>query len=151
MQKVCDIVLRLAEPIAEELKLSIWDVEFVKEGGQYYLRVYLDKENGVTIDDCEAFSRKLDPILDREDPISESYMFEVCSAGAERTLKKPSDFEAYIGHLVEIRTFAPRNGAREFIGTLDKYEDGNVSILIGDKTESFTKKEIALARLRIEF
>ena len=151
MQKVCEIVTRLAEPIAEQLSLSIWDVEFVKEGGQHYLRVYLDKDGGVTIDDCEAFSRALDPILDREDPIAESYMFEVCSAGVERVLKRPSDFEAYIGHLVEIRTFAPRNGAREFVGILDSYNDGNVTIKIGDKCEEFTKKEIALARLRIEF
>ncbi len=151
MQKVCEIVARLAEPVAESLSLSIWDVEFVKEGGQHYLRIYLDREGGVTIDDCEALSRAMDPILDREDPIAESYVFEVCSAGMERTLKRPRDFEAYIGHLVEIRTFAPRAGSREFVGTLSAYQDGTVTLQIGDKTEEFTKKEIALARLRIEF
>lgn len=151
MQKVCEIVAQLAAPVAESLSLSIWDVEFVKEGGQYYLRIYLDREGGVTIDDCEALSRAMDPILDREDPIAESYVFEVCSAGMERTLKRPSDFETYIGHLVEIRTFAPRNGSREFVGMLSDYRDGTVTLQIGDHTEVFTKKEIALARLRIEF
>lgn len=151
MKKVCDIVGQLAEPVAESLSLSIWDIEFVKEGGMHYLRIYLDKEDGVTIDDCEEFSRIMNPILDREDPIDESYMFEVCSAGIERTLKRPGDFEAYMGHLVEVRTFAPRNGTREFVGILCGYEDGNVSIEIGGKTETFTKKEIALARLRVEF
>lgn len=151
MQKVCEIVARLAEPVAESLSLSIWDVEFVKEGGQHYLRIYLDREGGVTIDDCEALSRAMDPILDREDPIAESYVFEVCSAGMERTLKRPRDFEMYIGHLVEIRTFAPRDGKREFIGTLTGYQDGTVTLRIGDQTEEFAKKEIALARLRIEF
>ena len=151
MQKVCDIVANLAQPVASELSLSVWDVEFVKEGGQHYLRVYLDKADGVTIEDCEAFSRALDPILDREDPISESYVFEVCSAGIERTLKRPSDFEAYMGHLVEIRTFAPRDGSREFIGHLEGYNDGAVTLKIGDKLIEFAKKEIALARLRVEF
>ena len=151
MQKVCDIVANLAQPVASELSLSVWDVEFVKEGGQHYLRVYLDKEGGVTIEDCEAFSRALDPILDREDPIPESYVFEVCSAGIERTLKRPSDFEAYMGHLVEIRTFAPRDGSREFIGHLESYNDGAVTLKIGDKLIEFAKKEIALARLRVEF
>ncbi|MBR5479363.1 MAG: ribosome maturation factor RimP [Clostridia bacterium] len=151
MRKTCEIIEELALPVAENLGLSIWDVEFVKEGGQHYLRVFLDKEGGVDIDDCETFSRAFDPILDREDPIAESYVFEVCSAGLERTLKRPRDFEAYIGHLVEVRTFAPRNGTREFVGVLDSYLDGTVTVKIGDKCEQFAKKEIATARLRIEF
>lgn len=151
MRKTCEIIEELALPVAENLGFSIWDVEFVKEGGQHYLRVFLDKEGGVDIDDCETFSRAFDPILDREDPIAESYVFEVCSAGLERTLKRPRDFEAYIGHLVEVRTFAPRNGTREFVGILENYADGAVTVKIGDKCEEFTKKEIATARLRIEF
>jgi len=151
MRKVCEVVEELALPVAEGLSLSIWDVEFVKEGGQHYLRVFLDKKGGVDINDCEAFSRAFDPILDDADPIAESYVFEVCSAGLERTLKRPRDFEAYMGHLVEVRTFGPRNGTREFVGTLEGYNDGTVTLKIGDKTEEFTKKEIATARLRIEF
>lgn len=151
MRKVCEVIEELALPVAERFNLSIWDVEFVKEGGQHYLRVFLDKEGGVDINDCEAFSRAFDPILDEEDPIAESYVFEVCSAGLERTLKRPRDFEAYIGHLVEVRTFAPRNGTREFVGTLVGYNDGTVTLKIGDNTEEFTKKEIATARLRVEF
>lgn len=151
MQKVCEIVWKLAEPIAESAGVMIWDVEFVKEGGQHYLRIFLDKEGGVTIDDCEKVSRGMDPILDREDPVPQSYIFEVCSAGAERTLKRHSDFEKFMGHLIEVRTFAPRDGQKEFIGTLCEYENGDVTIAIGDKKEKFTKKEIALARLRIDF
>lgn len=151
MQKVCEIVWKLAEPVAESAGVMIWDVEFVKEGGQHYLRIFLDKEGGVTIDDCEKVSRGMDTILDREDPIPQSYIFEVCSAGAERTLKRPGDFKTFMGHLIEVRTFAPRGGQKEFVGTLSGYEDGNITILIGEKEEKFTKKEIALVRLRIEF
>ena len=151
MQKVCDVVAQLAEPVAQALSLSIWDVEYVKEGGQFYLRIYIDREGGVTIDDCEVFSRAMDPILDREDPVPDSYIFEVCSAGMERTLKRPKDFLAYIGHTVEIRTFAPRGGTREFVGTLAGYENGTVSLSIDGRTEEFTKKDIARARRRIEF
>ncbi len=151
MRKVCEIIESLALPVAEGLGLSIWDIEFVKEGGQHYLRVFLDKDGGVDINDCETFSRAFDPILDDEDPIAESYVFEVCSAGLERTLKRPRDFEAYIGHTIEVRTFAPRGGTREFVGVLDSYNEGTVTLKIGDKVEEFTKKEIATARLRIEF
>lgn len=151
MRKVCEVIEELALPVAEDLGLSVWDIEFVKEGGQHYLRVFLDKEGGVDINDCETFSRAFDPILDREDPIAESYVFEVCSAGLERTLKRPRDFEAYIGHLVEVRTFAPRCGAKEFVGILESYNDGTVTVKIGDDRHEFTKKEIATARLRVEF
>ena len=151
MNKVCDIVARLAAPIVEELGLTLWDVEFVKEGGQQYLRLLLDKEGGVSIDDCEAVSRAMDPILDREDPVPGGYIFEVSSAGAERALKRPSDFDAFMGSLVCLRTFAPQNGSKEFIGTLAGYDGGDVTLQINGASMTFGKKDIAQVRLRVEF
>ena len=151
MQKVCEIVASLAAPVAEAQGCRIWDVEFVREGGQQYLRLLIDKADGVTIDDCEAISRAMDPILDCEDPVPGSYIFEVGSAGAERALKRPSDFEEYMGSLVSVRTFAPIDGSKEFVGTLTAYENGDVTISDNDATRTFAKKDIAIVRLRIEF
>lgn len=95
MSKLTDAVLALAEPVAAQQGCEIWDVEYVKEAGSRYLRVYIDKPDGVSIQDCEDFSRALDPILDEADPIPDSYIFEVSSAGAERQLKRPSDLRAF--------------------------------------------------------
>ncbi|MBQ8974855.1 MAG: ribosome maturation factor RimP, partial [Oscillospiraceae bacterium] len=103
MSKITDTVAALARPVVEQAGCELWDVEYVKEAGQWFLRVYIDKEGGVSIDDCEAVSRALDPILDESDPIETSYVFEVSSAGAERSLKRPSDFERFMGSLVEVR------------------------------------------------
>lgn len=149
MRSISELVEALARPVVEGLGLSLWDVEYIKEGGQWYLRLYLDKESGVTIDDCEAVSRAMDPILDREDPIPDAYIFEVASAGAERTLKRPSDFEAYRGHLVELRTFTNKNGAKQFLGTLVGEENGAVTLEIDGEETRFEKQEVALVRLRI--
>ncbi len=151
MQKVCEIVAKLAEPVAEQNGCRIWDVEFVREGGQQYLRLLIDKADGVSIDDCEAISRAMDPILDREDPVPGSYIFEVGSAGAERALKRPSDFEEYMGHLIAVRTFAPIDGSKEFVGTLTAYENGDVTISVDGAERTFLKKDIAVTRLRVEF
>ena len=97
MSKLTDAVLALAEPVAAQQGCEIWDVEYAKEAGSRYLRVYIDKPDGVSIQDCEDFSRALDPILDEADPIPDSYIFEVSSAGAERQLKRPGDFERFLG------------------------------------------------------
>jgi ribosome maturation factor RimP len=102
-------------------------VEYVREGGEWFLRLYLDKEGGVDIDDCEAVSRAVDPVLDEKDPIPESYRFEVCSAGLERQLKRPSDFERYLGEPVLVKLYRPRDGQKEFPGRLVRYEDGAVT------------------------
>ncbi|MBQ2741861.1 MAG: ribosome maturation factor RimP, partial [Oscillospiraceae bacterium] len=107
MKKITEIIAELAAPVAEKLGLSVWDVEFVKEGGERYLRVFIDKEGGVGISDCESFSRAFDPVLDEEDPIAESYIVEVSSAGLERRLYRPSDFETYMGSAVTLKTFSP--------------------------------------------
>ena len=111
MSKITDTVLALAQPVVEAEGCEIWDVEYVKEAGAWYLRVYIDKAGGVSIDDCEAVSRALDPVLDEADPIPTSYVFEVSSAGAERELKRPSDFERFLGAEGEVRHYQPRDGA----------------------------------------
>ena len=108
--KVTELVASFAEPIVKEHGCELWDVEYVREGSEYFLRLYLDKEGGVDINDCEAISRAVDPILDEKDPIPGSYHFEVCSAGLERALKRPSDFARFLGSPVTVMIFRPRNG-----------------------------------------
>ena len=103
MSKITDRVSALARPVVEEEGCSLWDVEYVREAGTWYLRVFVDKEGGLSIDDCERISRRLDPILDEEDPIPDSYVFEVGSAGAERELKRPQDFAQFMGSEGELR------------------------------------------------
>lgn len=147
MSKITDKVTALARPVVEEEGCTLWDVEYVREAGSWYLRVYIDKEGGVSINDCERISRRLDPILDEEDPIPDSYVFEVGSAGAERELKRPSDFEQFMGSPVELRLYQPQNGSKVFVGTLTGYEQGRVTITVGKAPMSFEKAQIAQVRL----
>lgn len=149
--KVTDIVAGFARPIVEAHGCSLWDVEYVREGSERFLRLYIEKEGGVDITDCEAISRAVDPILDEKDPIAESYHFEVCSAGLERALKRPSDFERFMGSPVMVKLYRPRNGLKEIPGILRGYDDGCVSVETGKETVTFTKSEVALVRLRVEF
>jgi ribosome maturation factor RimP len=149
MSKITDLVLALAKPVAEANGCEIWDVEYIKEAGGWYLRVYLDKDGGVSIDDCEAVSRALDPILDENDPIPTSYIFEVSSAGAERELKRPSDFERFIGNLVEVRHYQPIEGSKSHVGTLTGYDNGAVTILNGKNEKRYDKSQVAMVRLRM--
>lgn len=149
--KITEQVWQFAEPLVEANGCSLWDVEYVREGGEWFLRLYIDKEGGVDIDDCEAVSRAVDPVLDEKDPIPESYRFEVCSAGLERVLKRPSDFERFMGAAVQVKLYRPRDGQKEFAGTLTGYDDGRVTVTVGGKELTFDKPEVALVRLRVEF
>ena len=149
--KVTELVTAFAKPIVEEKGCSLWDVEYVREGSERFLRVYIDKEGGVCIDDCEAVARAIDPILDEKDPIAESYHFEVCSAGLERPLKRASDFERFMGSPVLVKLYRPRNGLKELPGVLRGYEEGRVTLEAGKETITFEKSEVALVRLRVEF
>lgn len=149
MNRIAESVWRLAAPVAEELGYELWDVEYIKEAGQWFLRVYIDKANGVGIEDCERFSRALDEILDEADPIPDSYVFEVSSAGAERELKRPSDFERFMGSNVEVRHFQNIDGSKSHLGTLIKYDEGSVTIDISGQPHVFEKTQIAQVRLRI--
>ena len=149
MSRITDDVTRLAAPLAAELGLELWDVEYVREAGQWFLRIYIDRDGGVGIDDCEALSRALDPLLDEADPIPDSYVFEVSSAGAERELKRPGDFARFMGSSVEVRLYTAREGSKVWTGRLAGYEDGRVTIETAGKEMQFDKAQVAKVRLRI--
>ena len=149
--KITEIVASFAKPVVENHGCELWDVEYVREGSDYFLRLYLDKDGGVDITDCEAISRAMDPILDEKDPISNSYIFEVCSAGLERALKRPSDFEKFMGSAVTVKLYRPRNGLKEIPCVLSGYENGKITVTAGKETITFEKSEVALVRLRVEF
>lgn len=151
MAKVTDTVAALALPFVEAAGCTLWDVEYVKEAGQWFLRVYIDKEDGISIDDCEAVSRPLSDKLDEADPIEGSYTFEVSSAGADRVLKKPEHFQQFMDSEVEVKLYRPRDGRKEFVGILKSYNDGAVTLSVGEEPMTFEKKEIALVRLYPRF
>jgi len=145
--KITEIVAQLAAPVAERQGCFVWDVEFVREAGERYLRLYIDNQDAsVNIEQCEAVSREVDAKLDELDPIAESYIFEVCSAGAERELKRPSDFERFIGSQVAVKLYSAKNGRKEYVGILKEYVEGDVTLESG---ETFRKPEIAQVRLRV--
>ncbi len=149
--KVTQIAQELAAPIAAAEGCEIWDVEYVKEAGSWFLRVYLDRPEGVTIDHCEAVSRALSDKLDELDPIEGSYVLEVSSPGADRALKKPEHFARCMGETVEVRLYRPREGAKTVVGTLEGYEDGSVTLATPRETLTLDKKEIAQVKLYITF
>ena len=145
MSKITEKVEALAKPVVEEEGCELWSVEYIREAGTWYLRVLIDKDGGVGIDDCERISRRLDPILDDADPIPDSYVFEVGSAGAERELKRPSDFERYIGAEVEVKLYQPYQGKKSYVGSLEAYEDGNVTV----SSVLLKKEQIAQVKLHV--
>ena len=152
MKKVTEIVAELAAPVAAEFGCELWDTEYVREAGQWFLRLYLDKDGGVDILDCEAVSRRVSDLLDELDPIEASYIFEVSSAGAERPLKRPSDFQQFMGSPVLVKTYQPKDGRKEFAGKLAGYDNGAVLLDMGGaEPVRFEKNEVALVRLRVEF
>ena len=151
MSKITEKVAALAEPVVREEGCSLWDVEYVREAGSWYLRLYIDKEGSVSIDDCERVSRRMDPILDEADPIPDSYVFEVGSAGAERQLKRPGDFEQFMGSEVELKLYQPRDGKKLYVGSLAAYDNGDVSLKVGKEEIRFAKAQIAQVKLHVTF
>lgn len=142
----------LLEPIITRYGFELVDVEYIKEGGQWYLRVYIDKPGGITVDDCEAVSREFSDILDEKDYIEDSYIFEVSSPGLGRPLKKEKDFQRSLGEEVEIKTYRAIDRQKEFTGILKDYDKNTVTIEYEDGTEQvFEKSEIALIRLAFDF
>ena len=148
MAKVTELTATMAAPIVEEQGCTLWDVEYVKEAGTWYLRVFIDKDGGVSINDCEAVSRPLSDKLDEVDPIEGSYVLEVGSAGADRVLKKPEHFAAFLGSAVEVRLYRAQEGKKEFVGVLEQYENGDVQLEGGLR---FEKKDVAQVRLHVTF
>lgn len=151
MAKVTDTVAQLALPYVQAAGCTLWDVEYIKEAGEWYLRVYIDKEGGVSIEDCEAVSRPLSDNLDEADPIPGSYTFEVSSAGCDRVLRTAEHFAACLGQETEVKLYRPREGRKEFVGPLLAYDDGNITITVGEVPITFEKKEVALVRLYPRF
>ncbi|MBR3397581.1 MAG: ribosome maturation factor RimP [Lachnospiraceae bacterium] len=142
----------LVIPLVEERGFELVDVEYVKEAGEWYLRVYIDKEGGITIDDCEDISRKLSDLLDKEDYISDAYILEVSSPGLLRPFKKDRDLERNLGVPIEIRTYKAVDGSKEFVGTLKAYDESSVAVETEEGTELvFERKDISLMRKYIVF
>ena len=142
----------LITPILDRMNFELVDVEYVKEGGTWYLRAYIDKEGGITVNDCEAVAREMNEILDKEDFVEDSYVFEVSSPGLGRPLKKEKDYVRSMGKEVEIRTYRAINREKEFYGILSAYDENTVTIKTEDGTEmTFEKSDIALIRLAFDF
>lgn len=149
---VVSTVWRLAEPLAKEFGYILWDVEYVKEGADMFLRITIDSDAGITIDDCEKMHRAIDPLLDEADPIEESYHLEVSSPGLERELKNDWQISACEGWEVEVRLYAPLDGAKSYIGTLRGVGDANdVVVDCGGTERRFPKDAIASLKTRYDF
>ena len=149
---IAGTVRRLIEPVALEQGVELWDVEFKKEGAAWFLRVYIDREGGVGVEDCERFSRAIDGILDEADPIKQGYYLEVSSPGIERPLRRESDFARFAGQRVLVRFYAPKDGVKELQGELAGLEDGIVTIKPdGGAAVSFPRSEASLIRLCATF
>ena len=151
MSKITDLTAQLARPVVEANGCSRGAGGSVPGAGSWALRVYIDKETGVSIDDCEAVSRVLSDLLDEADPIQDPYTFEVSSAGADRALKKPEHFQAYLGAQVDVKFYQAKNGQKTCTGILAGYEDGAVTLTMGEDTVTFPKQEIAFVRLHVGF
>ena len=145
-------VLPLLEPIVEEKGLELVDVEFVKEGANWYLRIYIDKDGGVSIDDCEGVSRALEAKLDEADPIEQAYILEVSSPGIDRPLKKDADFVKFQGEIIDIKLYKAVNGKKQYQGKLLGLADGIISLEEENGNVcTFTQKECADVRLAVIF
>lgn len=150
---VVGAVRAIAEPLAEELGYFLWDVEYVKEGAQMYLRITIDGEDGITIEDCERMHRAMDPLLDEADPIQEAYHLEISSPGIEREIKTEEHILACEGWEVEVRLYAPVDGAKSFFGTLELPDgEGNLVITCADgQRRTFSRAAVASMRTHYDF
>ncbi len=145
-------VYQLAEPIAKAEGAYLYDVEFVKEGGIWFLRVYVDKEeDGISLDECEAISRKLSDALDQADPISQNYYLEVASPGIERKLKTEAHFQRYLGEVVDIGLYKAINGSKQVTGILKNYDGEKIQVEVGEEDLEFTLKETTVVHLHFDF
>lgn len=147
-QNTVQRVEEIVKPYAQELGLEIWDISFEKEGTDWYLRVFIDKEGGVSIDDCVDLTHAITKPLDEADPISQSYMLEVSSPGVERKLTRDEHFEKYVGSAVMLRSIRPIDGVRDFNGTMTAFENKKITLkLIDESVITFDKKDTAYVKL----
>lgn len=150
-QKIVDLVEEMALPVVQEAGLELVDVEFVKEGGRWYLRIFIDKPGGIDIEDCRYVSERLDKLLDEKDPIPQSYALEVSSPGIERPLKKRDDYNRFAGRLANITTFVPYQGKKKFNGRIKGLRENDVVLEINGSELLIPLKHVASARLEVEF
>lgn len=148
MSKVTELVTALVSPVASSMGIEIWDIEFERVGGEQYLRVLIDKPDGVSIEDCEHLSRAIDPLLDETDFIKGNYMLEVASAGLERTLLKPEHFLRYIGKEIDVRLYKPIEGRKTYSGTLKDYNPERIELMVGDAPLSVPIENLSKANLK---
>lgn len=151
LSKVKQIAEELALPVAEELGLDLYDVEYKKEGSDWRLTYFIDKEGGVSLNDCEAFSQKVSDILDVDDPIEQNYILTVSSPGIERKLSRPKHFAAVVGKEIEIKLFAAINGEKKLTGILESFENDVATVNLGGASVSVELKDIAAAKLVYHF
>ena len=152
MAKVTDTVAALALPVVEGAGCTLWDVEYVKEGANWYLRAYIDKPGGINVDDCEVVSRAFSDLLDEKDFIDDAYILEVSSPGLGRPLKKEKDFVRSMGKDVDVRLYRQLNKQKEFTGALSAYDENTVTLTMEDGSKMvFEKPDIALIRLALDF
>ncbi len=145
---VVSVVRSLAEPVAKDLGLLLWDVRFVKEGASWYLRIFIDKDGGIDINDCVDMTHAINPVLDEADPIEQSYCLEVSSPGIERDLTRDEHFEVMTGKKIKLRLIRPdENKQREFAGVLLSYEDGSITMDVDGEEKTFIKKETSWVKL----
>ena len=145
-------VIALAEPVAKQEGALLYDVEFVKEGGIWFLRVYVDKEDGgISLDECEAISRSLSDVLDKEDPISQNYYLEVSSPGIERKLKTDAHFQTYLGSCVDVGLYKAIDGAKQLTGTLTDYDGERIRLMVEQKVYEIPLKETTVVHLHFDF
>jgi ribosome maturation factor RimP len=150
-KKIEDIAAEIALPIVDKFKYELVDVEYLKEGANWYLRVFIDKEGGITIDDCQQVSEELSTELDKTDPIKQSYFLEVSSPGIDRPLKKEKDFEKFKGEQVDVKLFQPLDGRKIFEGELMGLKDNIISIKSNNKIMEFEKDKVATVRRIVKF
>ena len=150
-KNIATTVAELVSPVAQQMGIVLWDVEFVKEGAKRILRITIDSDEGIDINTCEAFHRTIDPMLDEADPIDESYYLEVTSPGIEREIKTDAHIEWCKGEKVEVRLYAAKNGSKSFVGNLIGLNDGKVVIEINGESVEFEKNEIAKMHTVFDF
>jgi ribosome maturation factor RimP len=151
MSKAESILEELAAPVCEEMGVYIYSCEYKKEGGNYYLRLFIDKDGGVTIEDCENVSRRVNELLDEKDPIPEAYIFEVSSPGMDRKLTRDWHFEKVIGSEVDVKLFAPIDGSKQLTGILAGYDSGLITLKVGEQVLHIEKGKTSSVRLSINF
>ena len=152
VKNIAAAVDTLIRPSVTGAGYDLYDLIFVKEGSNWYLRIFIDKPGGVTIDDCEIVSRAVEKVLDEKDPIEQSYILEVSSPGLDRPLKKEADFDKYKGSRVDVKLYKPQSGRKLFTGILEGLHDGNI-VIVDDsgKRLCFPKSGVALCRLTVVF